>query len=362
MAPVSWDSVRSLVIFFGPILLPKAISYYRSIRQSSRTAGLRIRPIPPSAVAAILLLSTLAASHVLRTLPWLTPENVFSLTQSRLQVPVDVLFNRAAAFRPSGALTPADHALRARFVNLESRLLYLQFGGDVVASCPFCVADEPKSYFYYALPAILWPHIANAVAVAVVTSPAFTGRHGAQWRAVATIAAAVLAALELYLVGSYNYMANSRALRLPELDMFFWSMRAYRFVALALLDAGLAWLLYLSSTHRAFAQPPSTAERVEGVTRGLATVKSRLNALGIVRNTALRDEDLRTRNHAYWGHEVRLMGEVMEDREVIDGVNDALSNRIKIQEITNDAEQYSQTVLQPLQATMASDSKKASDD
>ena len=56
------------------------------------------------------------------------------------------------------------------------------------------------------------------------------------------------------------------------------------------------------------------------------------------------------------------MGEVMEDREVVDGVNDALSNRIKIQDITNDAEQYSQTVLQPLRATMASDSKKASDD
>ena len=250
--------------------------------------------------------------------------------------------------RPENALTVTDHALRAKFVNLESRLLYLQYGPDVLADCPFCSSDEPRSYFYYALPNMIGPHLTNLIVVAVVTSPSLTGRHGGQWRTLATIAAGVIGALEVYFVSSYNYQINSRALRLNELDMFFWSMRTYRLVALAALDAVLGWVLYLSSTNRAFTTPPSTAERVELANRGLLTVKSRISALGIVRNTALRDEDLRTRSQAYWSHEVRLMREVMEDRDVIEGVNDALSNRIRIQEITRDAEAYAENVLQPL--------------
>lgn len=293
-------------------------------------------------------MSLLSFIYVVKTLPFLAPENLFYQTESRLQIPVDVLFHRVAAIRPENALTPTDHALRAKFVNLESRLLYLQFGADVLADCPFCNADEPRSYFYYALPSLLWPHIFNLIVVTVVTSPSWTGRHGAQWRPLATIAAGVLGALEVYFVSSYNHQANARALRLNEVDMFFWSMRNYRLLALALLDGLLAWVLYLSSTNRAFINPPSTAERVEMVNRALTVIKSKMNALGIVRNTALRDEDLRSRSHAYWSQEVRLMSEVMEEREVVDGVNDALSNRIKIQDITRDAESYAKTVLQPL--------------
>jgi hypothetical protein len=122
-------------------------------------------------------------------------------------------------------------------------------------------------------------------------------------------------------------------------------MRNYRFVALAALDAVVAFALYLSATNRAFVQPPSAAERIELVNRALVTAKSKMNASGIVKNTIMRDEDLRSRSQGYWQHEVRLMGEVMEEREVIDGVNDALSNRIDIQNITRDAETYTQGVL-----------------
>lgn len=252
------------------------------------------------------------------------------------------------AMRPENMLTKTDHALRAKFVNLESRLLYLQFGPDVLAECPFCNADEPKTYFYYALTSLLWPHIANLFVIAIVTSPSLSGRYGSQWRIIATIAAGSLAALEVYLVSSYNYQANARALRLPDIDLFYWSMRIYRLIAIAALDTALATLLYLSSTNRAFVQLPSAAERIEMVNRGLLGVKSKLSALGIMRNTALRDEELRARGQAYWTHEVRLMREVMEEREVIEGVNDALEKRIDIQSITRDAEAYAQSVLQPL--------------
>jgi hypothetical protein len=351
------SSIRSLVIFFGPILLPKAIAYYQSIRQQSRLQKLAIRPAPQNVQIALGVLSLLTLTYLVSTLPPFAPENLFHLTESRLQIPVDVLFNRVASVRPSNALTAADQALRARFVNLESRLLYLQYGPAALAECPFCVAEEPRSYFYYALPDITWPHLLNLVAVAVVTSPTWTGRHGGQWRTLATIAAGVLGALEVYFVSSYNHQANSRSLRLAELDMFHWSMRTYRLVALAALDAGLAWVLWLSSTNRAFATPPSPAERVEMANRGLMGVKSKITALGIVRNTTMRDEELRARLQGYWAHEVRTMNEIMQDREVVDGVNDALSQRIRIQDITNDAELYAQSVTQPARSSAAEKSE-----
>ncbi|KAF9772278.1 hypothetical protein IL306_010060 [Fusarium sp. DS 682] len=347
---IPWDSLRSLLIFFGPMLLPKAISYYRSVRSSSQARHAPIIPIPPKVRVALALLAFLIVGYILKTLPPLAPENLFLATQSRLQIPVDVLFNRVAVGRPDNVLTKRDEALRGRFVNLESRLLYLQFGPEVLANCPFCTSEEPKTFFYYALPQLLWPHIANLFAVAFVTSPTFTGRAGSQWRPKATMAAAIIAALDIYFVNSYNYQANARALRLSEVDFFYWTARVARLVTFAAFDAALGWLLYLSATNRAFVEPPSPVERIEATSRALLIVKSKLSALGIVKNTALRDEELRSRSHAYWSHEVRLMGEVMEEREVVEGVNDALSNRIDVATITRDAEGYAQNVLQSLRA------------
>ena len=344
---ISWGSIRSLLIFFGPILLPKALSYYRSARNAPRAQGQKVRPVPTNVSRALVLLFVVASVLLLRTLPILAPENVFTVTQSRLQIPVDVLFTRLAALRPSGALTATDAALRARFVNLESRLLYLQFGPDVLASCPFCSSDEPTSYLYYALPSLAMPHLVNLIVITLVTSHLVTGRDGTAWRTTATIAALSVAALDVYFVSSYNYQANSRALRLNELDLFFWTARLWRAGALAALDGLLGWMMYLSSTNRAFANPPTAAERIETAMRMLGSVKGKLNAAGVVKNTVIRDEDLRTRGTAYWSHEVRLMRDVMEDREVIEGVNDALENRIDIQTISKDAEAYATSVLHP---------------
>ncbi|KYK58414.1 hypothetical protein DCS_05429 [Drechmeria coniospora] len=345
---IPWSSIRSLLLFFGPVLLPKAIIYYRSVRDTSRRRNLPIRPVPRGVLVPLALLVVLVLAFLAASLPPFSPENVFARTQSRLQIPNDVLFNRLAALRPSRTLTRTDEALRARFVNLESRLLYLQFGPDVLADCPFCNVDEPMSFYYYALTSMLWPHLINLVVIAVATSPSWTGKSGSQWRTFATITAAVVAAGEVYVVSAYNYQANARALRLADVDFFFWDVRVYRLVALAAFDASLAWVLYLSSTNRAFGQPLSPAERVEAVSQGLAAVKSKMHAVGIIKNTAQRDEDLRLRSQAYWMHEVRLMGEVMEEREVIEGVNDALSNRINIESISKEADVYSHGVLQHL--------------
>jgi hypothetical protein len=113
----------------------------------------------------------------------------------------------------------------------------------------------------------------------------------------------------------------------------------------------LGWVLYLSSTNRAFVVPPTAAERVEGVVRALGSVKSKISAVGIVKNTAIRDEELRGRMTGYWTHEGMLMRDVMEEREVVEGVTDALTNRIDIRNIERDAEMYAGNVLLPLHGT-----------
>ncbi|KAI1149171.1 CHD5-like protein-domain-containing protein [Nemania diffusa] len=345
MVSISWGTIKSLLIFFGPILLPKAIGYYQSLRASSKAANQPIRPLPASGVRALSILCTISLVLLILALPPFAPENLFRLTSSRLQIPTDVLFNRLTSLRPNNALTQSDGALRARFVNLESRLLYLQYGPDVLASCPFCISDEPKTYLYYALPALAAPHLLNLIALSLATSGAVAGPEAARWRRTAAMASAVVAGLDAWSVSTYNYGANARAARLVDLEMFFWTARALRLAALGLLDLGVAALIYVSATNRLFAAPPDAAARVDAVTRQLLATKSRLSAVGIVKNTSLRDEDLRARTAAYWMHEGHLMREVMEDREVIEGVNDALSNRINIQDISRDAENYALNML-----------------
>lgn len=82
-------------------------------------------------------------------------------------------------------------------------------------------------------------------------------------------------------------------------------------------------MLYLSATNRAFLKAPSTNERIESATKVLEDVRVKLSAVGILKNTIYRDEELRGRNEQYWRSEVRIMGEAMEDREVVEGVNNA---------------------------------------
>ncbi|KAH6656760.1 hypothetical protein BKA67DRAFT_552972 [Truncatella angustata] len=342
---ISWGTIKSLLLFFGPILLPKAIAYYRSFRAGPAAQGLTLKPLPPKVLRALTLLGATALVYLALSLPPFAPENLFARTQSRLQIPTDVLFTRLTALRPANALTDADATLRAKFVNLESRLLYLQFGPSVLAGCPFCNAEDPRSYLYYAAPGLLAPHLFNLVVLSVATSGLMTGHEGSKWRAPAVLVSAAIAAIDIYLVSSYNYQVNARATRLVDIDSFFWTSRLYRLVTFALINSAFAALLYLSSTNRAFASPPGPAERVEAVTRQLMMSKSKLNALGIVKNTAIRDEELRERMQSYWQHEGRLMREVMEEKEVIDGVNDALSNRINIAGITNDAEVYATSII-----------------
>jgi hypothetical protein len=341
------SSIKSLLLFFGPIFLPKAIGYYRSQRAASNIPGVSVRPVPTNVSRALLILFVTASVFLIRTLPPFSPENIFNLTSSRLQIPVDVLFTRLNTLRPQG-LTPSDNILRTKIISLESRLLFFQYGPDVLTDCPFCSAEDPKSYLYYFLPALLAPHILNLLIIGGVTSGLAIGKEGAVWRRTGTLAAGMAMGLDLWVTATYNHQDNARVTRLEEIDTFFWKMRVYRYLALAIIDGLLGWMMYLSSTNRAFITAPTAAERIAFSTRVLDNVRTKVSAVGIIRNTVSRDEPLREKTRQYWIQEGQLMGAMMEEREVLDSVSSALENRINIGNIERDAEMYASNVLGPI--------------
>ncbi|KAL3427681.1 hypothetical protein PVAG01_01190 [Phlyctema vagabunda] len=329
---VSWGTIKSVVLFAGPILLPKAIAYYRSVRAAPTVQGVSIRPVPANVSRALGILFVTAIVFFIKTIPYFAPENIFALTQSRLQIPNDVLFTRLAALRSTG-LTATDQILRSKLHSLESRLLYFQYGPDVITGCQFCTAEDSKNYLFYAVPAILAPYLFNLCVLALATSGLFTGKEGAVWRRTATIAGGAIALIEVYLVSSYHHQANARATRLEDIDAFFWKMRVYRGLMIAAVDALLGWVLYLSSTNRAFVVPLSAPERLEATTKAVENIRRRLGALALLKNSVNRDPDLRHLNQDYWVREGVITSEAMAEREVVESVNNALRNRLDIQKL-----------------------------
>ena len=287
-----------------------------------------------------------SALALISTLPYFAPENIFTRTGSRIQTPTDVLFTRLAITRPDKTLTATDNALRRRLASLDGRCLYLAYGPSTSADCTFCNSDDPQSYLYYALPTIILPHILNFCALGLATSSTVAGKEGSRWRTPAIIAGAVATLAECYLFGSYNWGANARALRAEDLDHFYWRMRIFRGLIVTLIDAGLAGLLWASSTNRVFAVPPSAAERLEDVTRVLENTRGKLGAVGIVRNVMVRDENMRRKGEAYWKREGEVMSEVMDEREVVDGMTSALtSGRINVATIEEEAAKYADGIV-----------------
>ena len=119
----------------------------------------------------------------------------------------------------------------------------------------------------------------------------------------------------------------------------------FRCVAIAAVDGFVGWMIYLSSTNRAFLNPPSTAERIERSIKIVESMRNKMNSVSVLRNTINRDEELRGRSQAYWIQEGRVMSDAMEDREVIEGVQNALEGRIDMAGIARDADSYASSVI-----------------
>lgn len=155
-----------------------------------------------------------------------------------------------------------------------------------------------------------------------------------------------LALAECYLTGAGDWKVNARAFRPEDLNHFHWNMRIRRGLGIAVADAVLAGFLWASSTNRLFVIPPTAAERMETATKVLENARGQLGALGIMRNVVARDEGLRRKAEAYWRKEGQVMSEVMDEREVVEGLRSALgSGRVNVPQVEEEARRFADGIV-----------------
>ncbi len=155
-----------------------------------------------------------------------------------------------------------------------------------------------------------------------------------------------LALSECYWTGAGDWKANARVPRPEDLNHFYWNMRIWRGIGIAVTDAVLAAFIWASSTNRMFVVPPTAAERMETAMKVLEISRARLGALGIVRNVVVRDEGLRRKAESYWRNEVQIMGEIMDEREVVEGLQSALgSGRVQFPQVDEDARRFADGII-----------------
>jgi hypothetical protein len=336
-----------------PWLIPRALGFYRSIKASSQGPNSAVRPPPPHVQRCLNILYACVFVSLALTFPYFAPSNIFQETKSRLLLQTNLIAHRLSALR-QGNLTTLDEAI-LRKLEAEPdavRLFYAAYGPDVVANCVFCKASEPSSYLYYALPSAITPHILHITLLGVITSSFFSGPEGNRWRTHATIAGVVLAAGELYLTWNYNWEANRTVRMVQDVDFFYWRMRTYRHIAFALVDALLGWALWLTSTNRWMVIPPNITQQMAAATEQLTIAYGRLSVLGNLRNTVLRDRELRNVDAEYWAREHGEMEEIEREREVVDAKNLALS-RMDYDKVQHRAGLYVEQVFAAMKSTPA---------
>lgn len=315
-------TVHSLLIVFGPFLLPRLVNLFNTARATSRSVP--IRPTPPKVQHALNLLAGSAAVCLILTLPQFAPENVFLKTQSRLQIEPSVLFARLRLLRD---LTPTDETLRIKLSSMQNRLVYLAYGPDTLLNCIWCSTgdgNDAQNYLLYSLPKIVAPHIFHLGILGLATS-SFVGAEGSRFRTHATIAGLVLMIVETWYLGTYDLSGNKKARMLQEIDFAHWRVRFIRYLSFAAVDSVLGLVLWLTSTNRWLAKPVSLAERLEMTTREAEQSLSKLHALGLLSNSINRDQTLRNEREAYWRMEGEEMAEVVQEEDVTAEINKALS-------------------------------------
>ncbi|KAF2161635.1 hypothetical protein M409DRAFT_59019 [Zasmidium cellare ATCC 36951] len=342
---VSWGTIQSAAIFFGPWLIPKLLAWYRSIR--NRPAS-QIKPLPRKTSYALTVLFISGLVALISTLPLFQPENIFRLTKSQLRTTAGVLLTRLAAIRN---LTPQDEKLRDIFNEggLPARLLYARYGPSILLNSPLSPPgslDAQKDYLLYALPSLLLPHTLHLLTLGLITSPLLAGSIPSRWRPLATISALALAAAEVYYITTYSDTPNLRSSRLNDISFPHFQAPLLRGLAIATTDAALGLLIYLHATNRAFAAPPTPAERTLDTALSLEKLLVKARGVGVIRNAVVRDPGARGRVEDYWRKEGEVMKDVFEEPEVLEAQRNAL-RRLDTARVGRDAEGFVETILGP---------------
>ncbi|GFF37734.1 hypothetical protein IFM46972_05315 [Aspergillus udagawae] len=307
---ISFATIKSLLIFFAPIIIPRAINFYRSfqVAVASRPTP---RPIPQATRRALNVLFVTILLCFLLSLPFnphAPSPSIFTLTRSRINTPTDIIFSRLARFRPDNTLSETDNLLRSKFTSVVARRVYLRYGPDALTSCEYCSLDNLKTYLLYYLPFnTLVPHLLHMVLVGLVTSAPFAGREAASWRNKFTIAGLALAAIDIYIVSAYDPVQSAsaavRAGIVPPSSLYH-QISVLRPLVFAIFDGICALLIYVTATNRFFFAPPSQADQVDQLVStsltSLAGASSKLHAVSVARNAVVRDKVLKDRDDAYW--------------------------------------------------------------
>ena len=317
------QNVHSILILFGPFLIPRIFDMVNVARATSRSAP--IRPTPTRVQYALNILFVSAVVSLTLSLSRFAPDNIFVKTQSHIRTETSVLFARLRHLRP---LTDEDNALREKFNwGVRNKLLYLAYGPDSLLNCIWCVTtdgNDQQHYFLYSLPKMLTPHIFHLAVLGLATS-SLIGTEGSRFRTHVTIAGILLMVVELWYMGTYDIALNKRAQLVQDLDSAHWRVRFIRYMTFAVVDMGLAFVLWATSTNRWLAKPISIAERIEMTNRTAEETFNKMRALTLLVNSVNRDPALRGVKEGYWRTEGQITAELVQDEMVTEQINAAIS-------------------------------------
>ncbi|OAP57283.1 hypothetical protein AYL99_08021 [Fonsecaea erecta] len=324
-----WSSVKPFWPLFFTFVLPRAINYYRALKTAYRT-GSPPRPLPKRTSRGLNVLFASICVFLYASWPLkgdLADHNVFVVTQSRLTVPTDVLFERLALLRENRVLTATDEALRAKLTSPALRQLYLRFGPSTLRDCPFCHPDDPLSYVLYHLPTnVVLPHLFHICCLGLATSETVAGYEASTWRRTAILTGLVVAATDLFLTATYTPpVATSTTAP----GGTFWLASTLRYLSLCTFDGVVALCIYAAATGRfSFLFPGAagvgpeldgelarrrTDEQLAQANRALQTTAMNLRGYTIARNAVVRNPALKDRDDAYWRSVVAVDPAITDD-------------------------------------------------
>jgi hypothetical protein len=315
------ENVHSLLMIFGPFVVPRVLDWINVVRATSRSVP--IRPTPPRVQHVLNLLFASAVVCLCLSLSRFAPENIFLKTQSHIRTETSVLFARLKHLRE---LTGEDEALRAKFASVGNKLLYLTYGPDTLLNCIWCSAadgNDQQNYFLYSLPKIITPHVFQLAVLGLATS-SLVGTEGSRFRTHATIAGILMLVVEAWYLGTYDIAGNKRAKFVRDIDSAYWRVRFLRYITFAVVDIALGFVLWATSTNRLLAKPVSIAERIETSTRQAEETLNKMRALGLLTNSVNRDPALRGVREEYWRTEGQVMAETVQDEAVTEQINNAI--------------------------------------
>jgi hypothetical protein len=317
------QNVHSLLILFGPFLLPRLADWFNTARATSRSVP--IRPTPPRVQNTLNVLFVAAIACLALSLSRFAPENIFLATQSHIRTETSVLFARLRHLRP---LSEDDLVLRSKFeVNGRNKLYYLAYGPETLLNCAWCVTvngNDNSNYYIYTLPKIIMPHIVQLAILGLATS-SLVGTEGSRFRTHTTMLGLATLIGEIWYMGTYDITANKRAKFLQDIDSVYWRIRFLRYIMFAVQDIGMAFVLWATSTNRWLAKPISIAERLEMATRVSEETLNRMRGLGLIINSVNRDPALRGVKEDYWWTEGQVMSETIQEEAVLEQINTAIS-------------------------------------